>query len=190
MSLHTQHRSLIAVAGTTFLTLSLLIAVLPAFEAEKTEPLPGISATLSNEVLRGRKIYLQEGCGTCHTQFVRDLPVDAPYGRGSLPGDYALEDPPLLGTQRTGPDLANVGIRQPSETWNLIHLYNPRAVVKTSVMPGYPWLFTEKTTAADDDIVVPVPESYAPEGKVIVAKQSAIDMVRYLQSLKQVKVQP
>lgn len=189
MSLHTQHRALIAISATGFLTLSIIIAVLPAFEAEKTFPLPGIEKP-SLEVSKGRDLYMKEGCGTCHTQFVRDLPVDAPYGRGSLAGDFALEDPPMLGTQRTGPDLANVGIRQPSAVWNLIHLYNPRAVVSSSVMPGYPWMFEEKDHADEGDVVVPVPDEFKPKGKVIVAKESAQNMVRYLQSLKQVEVSP
>lgn len=189
MSLHTQLKPMIAIAATLFLTLSVFIAVLPAFEAEKTPPLVGIEP-LTKEQANGRALYLKEGCGTCHTQFVRDLPVDSPYGRGSLAGDYALEDPPLLGTQRTGPDLANVGVRQPSQVWNLIHLYNPRAVVATSVMPGYPWLFEIKDKSGEDDVTVPVPDAYKPEGKVVIATQEALDMVSYLQSLKQVEVQP
>jgi cytochrome c oxidase cbb3-type subunit 2 len=189
MSLHTDHRQLVTLAASLFLTLSVIIAVLPAFEAEKTPPLPGIER-LSADVLHGRYLYLQEGCGVCHTQFVRDLPVDAPYGRGSLPGDYALEDPPLLGTQRTGPDLSNVGVRQPSDIWNLIHLYNPRAVVRTSVMPGYPWFFAAKDVAENGDVVVPVPDGFKPEGKVIVATRDAQHLVLYLQSLKQVEVLP
>jgi len=188
MSLHTQHRSLIAISAITFLTLSMIIAVLPAFEAEKTQPLAGL-APLSVEAARGRQLYLKEGCGVCHTQFVRDLSVDAAYGRGSLPGDYALESPPLLGTQRTGPDLSNVGVRQPSEIWNLIHLYNPRAVVRTSVMPGYPWFFELKEEQNEGEITVPVSEEFRPAGKVVIATQQAIDLVRYLQSLKQAEVE-
>jgi cytochrome c oxidase cbb3-type subunit 2 len=188
MNLHTQHRLLIGIAALMFFFLSMIIAVLPAFEAEKAAALAGI-VPLSAEAARGRALYLREGCGTCHTQFVRDLPVDAPYGRGSVPGDYALEDPPLLGTQRTGPDLSNVGIRQPSDVWNLIHLYNPHAVVASSVMPGYPWFFQAKTAAGDGETVVPVPDVYKPAGQVIVAKQQAIDLVRYLQSLKQVEIE-
>lgn len=187
MSLHTQHRQLVGLAAVVFLILSLIIAVLPALEAERTPPLAGIVRADSG-VDHGRYLYLQEGCGYCHTQFVRDLPVDAPYGRGSVPGDYALEDPPLLGTQRTGPDLSNVGVRQPSDIWNLIHLYNPRAVVGNSVMPGYPWYFLEKDVAADGDVVVPVPDGFKPDGKVIVATEDAVDIVRYLQSLKQVEL--
>ena len=189
MSLHTDHKALLGVAFGGFLILSLIIAVLPAFEMQKMPPSPGLEA-VDGAVARGRAIYVKEGCGTCHTQFVRDLPVDAPYGRGSVAGDYALEEPPMLGTQRTGPDLANVGLRQPSDTWNLIHLYNPRAVVSTSVMPGYPWYFEEKDSAAATDAIVPVPDGFKPEGKTIIATQDALDLVTYLQSLKQAELSP
>lgn len=189
MSLHTDHRALLAVALGGFLVLSTLVAVMPAFEATKTPPVAGAAAA-SASALRGREIYIREGCTVCHTQFVRDLAVDAPYGRGSVAGDYALEDPPLLGTQRTGPDLANVGLRQPSETWNLIHLYNPRAVVATSVMPGYPWYFEEKAEADPGDVVVPVPERFRPAGMQVIATHDAIDLVRYMQSLAQPELAP
>ena len=188
MSLHTDHRTLIGTAATVFLILSIIIAVLPAFEAQKTRASPGLTKPESS-VARGRTLYLKEGCTVCHTQFVRDLPMDAPYGRGSIAGDYALEDPPLLGTQRTGPDLSNVGVRQPNETWNLIHLYNPRVVVPSSVMPGYPWYFIEKITTSPNDIIVPIPYGFKPDGKAIVATEAAMDLVHYLQSLKQVKLE-
>ena len=116
--------------------------------------------------------------------------MDRPFGRPSRPGDYTLEDPPMLGTQRTGPDLADVGSRQPSEAWHLIHLYDPRAVVPQSVMPAYRWFFAEKDQAGPGDVVVPVPAGRAPRGKVIVAGPDAIEMVRYLLSLKQPKASP
>lgn len=189
MSLQTNHKLLIATSSTIFFILTMTIAILPAFEAQKIGPLPGIEALEPDSaVAQGRLLYLKEGCATCHTQFLRDLPVDNPYGRGSLAGDYALESPPLLGTQRTGPDLSNVGIRQPSDVWNLIHLYNPRAVVPTSVMPGYPWYFEEKEQAAENDVVVVVPDRFKPQGTVIVATAEALSLVAYLQSLKQIEV--
>jgi len=187
MSIHKKHTTLIATSTIIYLVLTTIIAILPAFEAEKTPPLAGIVEP-TVEVSNGRELYMEEGCGTCHTQFVRDLPVDRAYGRGSLPGDYALEDPPMLGTQRTGPDLSNVGKRQPSQIWNLIHLYNPRAVVPSSVMPGYPWLFEIKESAGENDVVVPVPAAFKPAGSIVIAKQEALDTVSYLQSLKQVEV--
>ncbi len=204
MSLHTDHRALIGTAATIFFILSIIIAVLPAFQAQKEAqkqiqkqarkdagklPVAPDLASLEASVAQGRALYLKEGCGVCHTQFVRDLPMDAPYGRGSVASDYALEDPPLLGTQRTGPDLSNVGVRQPSEIWNLIHLYNPRTVVPSSVMPGYPWYFIEKISVSPDDTVVPVPDGFKPAGRAIVATEAAMDLVHYLQSLKQVKLE-
>ena len=90
MSMHTDHRLIVGSAAGLFLLLSITIAILPAFEAEKTEPLPGI-VVLTEEAARGREIYLKEGCGVCHTQFVRDLPVDAPYGRGTPPGRHTVD---------------------------------------------------------------------------------------------------
>ncbi len=187
MTLHTDHRALVAVAGMGFLALTLIIAILPAFEVQKTVA-QTVVVQPTGDVALGRELYLKEGCGFCHTQFVRDLKVDRPYGRGSVAADYALESPPLLGTQRTGPDLANVGVRQSSEMWNLIHLYNPRAVAPHSVMPAYPWYFEIKREASDSDLVVPVPPPYAPQNGVVVATGDAIAIVRYLQSLKQPQI--
>lgn len=187
MSLHTDHRALVAVAALGFLALTLVIAILPAFEVQKTAPHAGAKALTVEEML-GRELYIKEGCGFCHTQFVRDLDVDRPYGRGSVAADYALERPPMLGTQRTGPDLANVGIRQGSEVWNLIHLYNPRAVVRQSVMPAYPWYFKIKSQPAETDVVVPVPEPFSPADEVVVATDEALAIVRYLQLLKQPEI--
>jgi cytochrome c oxidase cbb3-type subunit 2 len=177
------------VAAIVFFVLSLVIAVLPALR-EQALSVQSTAGPRGHEEERGRQVYLREGCGFCHTQFVRDLPMDRPYGRASVPGDYTLENPPMLGTQRTGPDLANVGSRQPSEAWHMIHLYDPRAVVPQSVMPAYRWFFLAKDRAEPADVVVPVPANIAPRGKTIVAGPDAIELVRYLISLKQPKVGP
>src|SRR5690606_12926580 len=89
----------------------------------------------------------------------------------------------------TGPDLTDIGNRQPSKDWNLVHLYNPRIVVKESVMPAYPWLFTIKKTPSKSDVLVKVPEQYlkGQQGS-LVAKKEALYLVAYLQSLKQTKL--
>jgi len=187
--LHTDHRAIVAAASIIFLVLTLVMAVLPGLR-EQALSAPAAVAPRGVEAERGRQSFMREGCGFCHTQFVRDLPMDRPYRRPSRPGDYALEDPPMLGTQRTGPDLADVGSRQPSETWHLIHLYDPRAVVPQSVMPAYRWYFLEKDQAGAGDVVVPVPADLAPRGKVIVAGPDAKALVSYLLSLKQPKVSP
>ena len=187
--LHTDHRAIVAAAAIVFFVLTLVMAVLPALREQALATSAGASPRGPEEE-RGRRVYLREGCGFCHTQFVRDLPMDRPFGRPSRPGDYTLEDPPMLGTQRTGPDLADVGRRQPSEAWHLIHLYDPRAVVPQSVMPAYRWYFVEKDQAGPGDVVVPVPAGRAPRGKVVVAGPDGMDLVRYLLSLKQGTVSP
>ena len=187
--LHRNHRAIVAAAAIVFFVLTLVMAVLPALR-EQALSTPTGARPRGHEEERGRQVYLREGCGFCHTQFVRDLPMDRPYGRPSRPGDYAFEDPPMLGTQRTGPDLADVGSRQASEAWHLIHLYDPRAVVPQSVMPAYRWYFAAKDKAGPDDVVVPVPAGSAPRGKVIVAGPDGIELVRYLLSLKQAKGSP
>jgi cytochrome c oxidase cbb3-type subunit 2 len=94
-----------------------------------------------------------------------------------------------MGTERTGPDLTDIGNRQPSKDWNLVHLYNPRIVVKESIMPAYPWLFKIKKEPSKSDVVINVPAGYmkGKEGKVV-ATEDALYLVAYLQSLKQVKL--
>jgi len=84
-----------------------------------------------------------------------------------------------------GPDLSNIGNRQPSNIWHYIHLYNPRAVVKNSIMQAYPWYFKVKENPDSDDVIVPIPEEHAPSGGSVVATQDAKDIVAYLLSLKQ-----
>lgn len=72
--------------------------------------------------------------------------------RPGMPTDYAgnkrtdfwRNTATLMGTERTGPDLTNIGTRQSSLARNLLHLYQPRAVVEKSIMPAYPWLFEVK----------------------------------------------
>lgn len=69
-----------------------------------------------------------------------------------------------------------------------MHLYNPRSVVKESIMPSYPWLFEEKAAdkVTSEDVVVPVGSPYFNKpNKKIVATTQALQLVAYLQSLQQ-----
>lgn len=184
MNFHVNERLLFGAALVGFVALTLMIAVIPAYQIQKTPPAPGLKP-LSGPAARGMKLYVAEGCSYCHSQQVRPLPVDEPFGRPSAAGDYVYQTPQLLGTERTGPDLANVGNRQPSQVWHLMHLYNPRSVVRESVMPAYSWYFILKDRADPQDVVVPVPPAFASNGKVVVATPDALALVAYLQSLKQ-----
>lgn len=175
---------LMASAGLTYVALAILMGVIPGIVFSQTKPVQGLMP-LTAQQSAGREVYVGEGCSYCHTQQVRPLAQDAVWGRPSTAGDYVYATPELLGTERTGPDLTNVGARQPSDVWNLIHLYEPRALVHASIMPDYPWLFVAKDQASPGDVTVAVPPGYAPAGKTIVATQRALDLVAYLKSLKQ-----
>jgi cytochrome c oxidase cbb3-type subunit II len=175
---------IVLTAGLIYLGHAIAMGVIPGTILSATKPVPHLQA-YGADALRGRAVYVAEGCSYCHTQQVRPLEQDRVWGRPSAAGDYAYDTPQLLGTERTGPDLANVAARQPSKVWHLIHLYQPRALVHASIMPAYPWLYTEKAAADPGDTVVQVPPGYAEPGKVVVASQRALDLVAYLQSLKQ-----
>jgi cytochrome c oxidase cbb3-type subunit 2 len=86
---------------------------------------------------------------------------------------------------RTGPDLLNIGARQPSRDWHLGHLYQPRAYLPGSIMPAYPFLFEERPLGAlaKSDVVVKLPPGFAPPNAAVVARGEALDLVAYLLSL-------
>ena len=136
------------------------------------------------EQLYGRRIYIREGCLYCHSQQVRPEGFGADqgrfWGRPSVPADYIFDKPHLLGTMRTGPDLFNIASRQPSEEWHFLHLYNPRLLTRGSVMPPYPWLFEEKITAGPGEKALLLPDSLAPQGRVVVPNSDGKALVSYL----------
>lgn len=162
------------------------LVVIPYLTVRDVKPTPGL-APYTPAQWRGREQYVQQGCVYCHSQqprarrFAPDF--ERGWGRATVAGDYAYDTPHLLGTMRTGPDLMNIGVRQPGEQWQLGHLYQPRAYVPGSIMPAYPYLFDAVERAAAGDVVVQLPPGQAPAGKVVVARPEAIDLVRYLQSL-------
>ncbi len=195
MEIFSNHIKLFSVAFTLFVALTLVVAVLPAIENQQNNaPLPD-TEKLAGSALRGKGIYIANGCVACHSQQVRNVEMDKMWGeRPGIAADYATvertsiwENPAtLMGTERTGPDLTNIGARQPSKDWHLMHLYNPRAVVEKSIMPAYSWMFEKTETVKEGDVVVNIPSEFLQggQGKVI-ARQEALDLVAYLQSLKQ-----
>ena len=195
---HKDHKSLIIVTFLGFLILSFGVAVIPAYQSqENTQPLSQMVPMTDTE-LRGLHLFIKEGCVACHTQQVRSIEMDKIWGtRPSIPSDYYYskqrmgfwrQSPSILGSERTGPDLTNIGRRQPSKDWHLLHLYNPRIVVSGSIMPSYPWMFEEKKDSDSEDIVLAIPAQFKNKGSKIVPKQEALDLVAYLQSLQQVSL--
>ena len=82
---------------------------------------------------RGMQLYVREGCVYCHTQQIRDeVTLDGKrYGWRTIDAEvseaweYVNDRPHLLGTKRTGPDLARLGGKYSSE-WHWAHFQNPR----------------------------------------------------------------
>ena len=175
--------------GGAMVTLALAtstLVVVPYLQLSDVQPPEGLKDYTSAE-LRGRNQYIKNGCVYCHTQQPRAR-AQAPdaergWGRAPVAGDYYYDNPHLLGTMRTGPDLLNIGARQPSADWQLGHLYQPRAYVPGSIMPSYPYMFEVKDRAEEGDRVVNLPPSDTPIGKVVVARPEALDLVQYLLSL-------
>src|SRR5690625_290053 len=131
---------LMAVLIAIVISIGGLVQIVPLFfQAEATEPLPGVEP-YDPIALAGRDIYVREGCYSCHSQMIRPFRAETErYGHYSVAGECVYDRPFQLGSKRTGPELARVCGRY-SDLWHYVHLMNPRDVVPESNMPAYPWL--------------------------------------------------
>src|SRR5207249_3689662 len=100
----------------------------------------------------GRRLYAVNGCLYCHTQYLR--PQDwtgvssfRTVGRIAQAGDYYFQQTPMLGTERTGPDLSQEGGSHTDE-WHVAHFFNPRYTSPKSIMPSFKFYYTEDPTGA------------------------------------------
>ena len=180
------NKLVLIIGGSTLLytCLAWTMGVWPGIELSQTAAGPGVQP-LSALQAEGREVYVANGCSYCHTQQVRPLEQDKVFGPPSAPGDFTFQTPELLGSERTGPDLTNIGVRQPSSVWQYIHLYNPRAVVPESIMPSFNWMFAILEHAPAGAIPVPLPKSYAPTFGVVIPTHRAEALIAYLAALKQ-----
>jgi cytochrome c oxidase cbb3-type subunit 2 len=166
------------------------LVVLPYLQVRDVKPPPQLKP-YTDAQLRGRQVYIANGCVYCHSQQPRDRNLapdfERGWGRASVAGDYVYDKPHLLGSMRTGPDLFNIGARQPSKDWQLGHLYQPRAYVKGSIMPSYPYLFSvkdAKEAEREGEEPLKLPPGYGPMvDQVVVPTPDALDLVKYLQAL-------
>jgi cytochrome c oxidase cbb3-type subunit 2 len=102
-------------------------ALNPQMDEEGTDIYPAPKSGMAD---RGRRIYAANGCIYCHSQQIRpeyassdiDRVRDAGPSPGpkwaerrSAPRDYIFDRPVVLGQERIGPDVANMGKAAPTE---------------------------------------------------------------------------
>jgi cytochrome c oxidase cbb3-type subunit 2 len=155
---------------------------------------------MSGLASQGRLVYQDLGCVSCHTQQVRqhgfgnDLAEGRKWGdRGSYARDYIRDQTVLIGQNRIGPDLRNVGARlgeaKPEEyaEWFYKLLYAPQSVAAGTNMPSHAFLFEVHAIAGRQPSAhaLALPSKYAPgPGLEVVPTPRAVALVAYLQSLK------
>jgi cbb3-type cytochrome c oxidase subunit II len=131
--------------GGSLLFLLLGLAVTVAIPAIQEPPPSALAVRYDDVQAQGRRIYIREGCGYCHTQQVRSMEAGVgkvrergDIGPESVPGDYAYQKPVLWGTNRQGPDLAHVSSRPyVTRAWHVLHLKEPRRLAPGSIMPSF-----------------------------------------------------
>jgi cbb3-type cytochrome c oxidase subunit II len=122
------------------LTAIVLLIALVVYRIQPSAPV----AASPTAVERGRLVYISEGCIHCHSQYVRPNTADVlMWGPVEGLDEFHQERPPLIGNRRQGPDLTQVGARR-SALWLKMHLYNPREVSGSSIMPSYAFLFSDE----------------------------------------------
>jgi cytochrome c oxidase cbb3-type subunit 2 len=121
---------------------------------------------------------------------LRIVPFGADLARGwgkrrTVAEDFLFDSPVMPGSQRVGPDLADVGTRLPDVQWHLLHLYAPQLVVKGSAMPPYRFLFEKRAIErgpSPEALVLPG-KLAPPPGYEVVPKSAAKALAAYLVSL-------
>ena len=148
--------------------------------------------TLSGLAVAGQRVYAANGCVYCHSQQVRPAPLSTDIVKGLGPRrtvarDYLRAQPVFLGTMRTGPDLTNLGVRQPDANWLHRHLYDPRSVTEWSIEPSHRFLYEVRQIQGQpsDDALQGLTGPHAPPaGYEVVPTDDAKALVAYLLSLK------
>jgi len=164
---------------------------------------PGLSNAASATILEGLpRTFLRSSTREAANAAVKTLnatsakaqlcivPVGPDLARGwgkrrSVAEDYLFDLTVMPGSQRVGPDLADLGSRQPDANWHLRHLYAPRLEVKGSTMPPYRFLFEKREIKfRPSPEALALPDELAPgAGYEIVPKPAANALVAYLTAL-------
>lgn len=131
---------LAVVVGSVLILMSVVfvVVILPFANTSKIQP-SDIFRTRTELEAAGRKLYIANGCVYCHTQSIRTIDWGLGAERIAQAGDYIVDQPILLGSQRTGPDLSQEGGEHPDD-WHHAHFSNPRFTRPSSLMPAFQFL--------------------------------------------------
>ena len=120
------------------------ISIMVFIPATMFDPSPSeIWRPLTAQEREGYRLYVDNGCSYCHSQFIRIIDWGHGAQRIAQAGDYIDRQPVLLGTERTGPDLSQEGGEHPDD-WHVAHFMNPRYTSPLSVMPSWEFLGAPK----------------------------------------------
>ncbi|KXX69561.1 cytochrome-c oxidase, cbb3-type subunit I [Flammeovirga sp. SJP92] len=157
-----------------------LVEFLPTYFVEENTPTIATVKPYTPLELKGRDIYIREGCYLCHSQMIRPFRSETErYGDYSKSGEFVYDHPFQWGSKRTGPDLARVGGKYP-DSWHYNHMLDPGSMSPGSIMPSYPWLL-EDDISVDDvpaqislmrNLGVPYEEGYEDKAVADLDKQA------------------
>lgn len=120
-----------------------MLEMIPTFMVKSNIPTISSVKPYTPLELQGRDIYVREGCYLCHSQMIRPFRSEVVrYGEYSKAGEFIYDHPFQWGSKRTGPDLARIGGKYP-DSWHFNHMYEPSSISPGTIMPNYPWLFTD-----------------------------------------------
>jgi cytochrome c oxidase cbb3-type subunit I/II len=137
-----------ALIATVVVLIGGLVELVPTFLIKTNIPTIASVKPYTPLELQGRDIYVREGCYTCHSQMVRPFRSETErYGEYSKAGEFVYDHPFQWGSKRTGPDLHRIG-KKYNNLWHFMHMEDPRSVSPGSIMPAYPWLYTQSTDTA------------------------------------------
>ncbi len=129
------------------LTITFMVVFWPWATVDKSPS--EIFRSRTDREMAGRHIYMQNGCVYCHSQSIRTIDWGQGAERIAQAGDYAADEPILLGSARTGVDLSQEGGEHPDD-WHIAHFTNPRFTRPNSIMPPFQWLGMEKIQLLTD----------------------------------------
>ncbi len=160
-----------------------LIEMIPTFMVKNNIPTITAVKPYTPLELLGRDLYIREGCYTCHSQMIRPFRSETErYGEYSKSGEFVYDHPFQFGSKRTGPDLAREGsdkLRR-MNSWHYNHMMDPGSISSGSIMPAYPWMFSNTLDLASlkgkmeamVTLGVPYTQEEVDNGEAIAMKQA------------------